>query len=100
MFRLARAFAAHIHKVWIYMETRNKILNSSPAGYGKWFKFSNTSFLPNGPRQTVQTQIRLLKKKQSDQGLLCLLFRQHFVNSSPENPTFYLRIEREKSLKF
>ena len=26
------------------------------------------------PKQTVQTQIRLLLKNQSDQGLLCLLF--------------------------
>ena len=30
--------------------------------------------------QTVQTQIRLLLKKQSDQGLLCLLFKQAFCD--------------------
>ena len=29
-------------------------------------------------QQTVQTKIRLLLKKQSDQGLRCLLFHQHF----------------------
>ena len=34
----------------------------------------NASCLPKRPRQTGQTQIRLLLKKQSDQGLPCLLF--------------------------
>ena len=44
--------------------------------YGKCSKISNTSFLPKWPRHTctVQTQIRLLLKKQSDQCLSCLLF--------------------------
>ena len=37
-------------------------------------KISNTSGLLERSRQTVQTQIRLLLKKQSDQGLPCLLF--------------------------
>ena len=42
--------------------------------YDRCFKISNISFCrPQRPRQTVQTQIRLLLK-QSDQGLLCLLF--------------------------
>ena len=41
-------------------------------------KISNTSCLPKKPRQTAQTQIRLLLKKQSDQGLPCLLFWQAF----------------------
>ena len=40
----------------------------------KFSKISNTSYLLKGPRQTGQTQIRLLLKKQSDQGLPCLLF--------------------------
>ena len=31
--------------------------------------------------QTVQTQIRLLLKEQSDQGLLCLLFCLHLLNT-------------------
>ena len=31
--------------------------------------------------QTVQTQIRLLLMKQSDQGLLCLLFCLHLLNT-------------------
>ena len=30
-------------------------------------------------QQTVQTKIRLLMKKQSDQGLCCLPFQQHLV---------------------
>ena len=41
---------------------------------GKCSKISNTSCLPKRRRQTGQTQIRLLLKKQSDQGLPCLLF--------------------------
>ena len=31
--------------------------------------------------QTVQTQIRLLLKEQSDQGLLCLVFCLHLLNT-------------------
>ena len=42
-------------------------------------KFSNISYLPKRPRQTVQTQIRLLLKKQSDQGLHCLLFQTRIL---------------------
>ena len=33
------------------------------------------------PGQTVQTQIRLLLEKQSDQGLHCLPFRLHCLDS-------------------
>ena len=33
MCRLARAFAACIHKKWMYMKTRTKIQTSNPAGY-------------------------------------------------------------------
>ena len=51
--------------------------------YGKCSKISNTHCLPKRQRkQTTQTQIRL--KKQSDQGLPCLLSRQ----------AFYLRVEK------
>ena len=32
-------------------------------------------------RQTVQTMIRLLLKKQSDQGLRCLPFHQHLLDA-------------------
>ena len=54
-----------------------------------------------GPRQTAQTQIRLLLEKQCDQGLLiCLLFRQAFVNSSRDNPNLFEIIEREKCSEF
>ena len=40
--------------------------------YGKCSKISKTSCLPKRPKQIAQTQIRL--RKQSDQGLPCLLF--------------------------
>ena len=33
-------------------------------------------------QQTVQTKIRLLLKKQSDQGLRCLPFHQHLLDTS------------------
>ena len=68
----------------------------------KCSKISNTGCLPKMPRQTVQTQIRLLLKKQSDQGLRSLfafltsVFR-FFVNSSPENK--YFLWERRKVFK-
>ena len=43
----------------------------------------NTSCLPKRHRQKVQTKIRLLLKKQSDQGLLCFLFWQAFCELQP-----------------
>ena len=39
------------------------------------------SFWTNMHRQTVQTQIRLLLEEQSDQGLHCLPFRLHRLDS-------------------
>ena len=39
------------------------------------------SFRTDMPRQTVQTQIRLLPEEQSDQGLHCLRFRLHRFGS-------------------
>ena len=39
------------------------------------------SFRTDMPGQTVQTQIRLLLKEQSDQGLHCLPFRLHCLDS-------------------
>ena len=47
--------------------------------------------MPKQPWQTAQTQIRLLLKKQSDQGLPCLLFRQAFCNFQPSQQIFYLQ---------
>ena len=52
------------------------------ARCGICFKIPNTSCLPKMLRQTLQTQIRLLLKKQSDQDLPCLLFWQDFVKSN------------------
>ena len=39
------------------------------------------SFRTDTPWQTVQTQIRLLLEEQSDQGLHCLPFRLHLLDS-------------------
>ena len=47
------------------------------------------------PRQSGQTQISLLLKKQSDLGIHCPLFDKHFVSSKPENQQFI-----EKCSKF
>ena len=38
-------------------------------------------------QQTVQTKIRLLLKKQSDQGLRCLPFYQHLLNALMQCPS-------------
>ena len=49
--------------------------------YGKCSKIHTqvaSKIKKNKPRQTVQTQIRPLLKKQSDQGIHCLLSRQAF----------------------
>ena len=45
-------------------------------------------------RQTAQSQIRLILKKQSDQGLPLLLFRRAFCVFQPCKPTFYSITER------
>ena len=58
-------------------------------------KNSNASRLPKRPRQTAQTLIRLLLKKQSDQGMSCLLFWQAFCEFHPWKQTFYLWTEKE-----
>ena len=59
----------------------SKLSRHSYICYGKCSKILNTSCLPNWSRQTVQTQIRLLLEKQSDQGLLCLLLCILYFNS-------------------
>ena len=51
-----------ISTLWIYQ------------GFGKYSKIPNTCLIHKRYRQTVHTQIRLPLKKQSDQGLPCLLF--------------------------
>ena len=50
--------------------------------------------------QTVQTQIQLPLKKQSDQGLPSLLFWQAFCELKPSYSTFHLRREREECSTF
>ena len=51
------------------------------------------SFGTNMPGQTVQTQIRLFLKEQSDQGLHCLPFQPHLLDALnciviPDSSTF------------
>ena len=70
--------------VQIYLD--NKI------SYSKCSKISNTSCLPKQPRQTVQTQIRLMK-------VFPVCYSDiHFVNSSPENQHFIWE-QKEKSVQ-
>ena len=45
-------------------------------------KFIKHWLTPKRPRQTAQSQIRLLLKKQSDQGLSCLLFMSQGAEKS------------------
>ena len=47
----------------------------------KYITIMILSFRPDRPGQTVQTQIRLLLKEQSDQGLHCLSFCLHRLDS-------------------
>ena len=67
--------------------------------FDKCSKNLNTSYLLKRPRQTGQTQIRLLLMKQSDQVFPVCCSTKHFVNPSPDNQNFYLRTERVKCLK-
>ena len=54
--------------------------------YGKCSKILNTSCLLKRPRQTAQTKIRMLLKKQSDQDLPYLLYsNKHFAEPSLDN---------------
>ena len=68
--------------------------------YGKCSKILNTSCLSKRARQIEQTQIRLLLKKQSDQGLPCLLFKWPSVNSSPNNQHFIWKQKEESVWNF
>ena len=58
---------------------------SQPKGNLPCFKIQSTviiwSIETDRAEQTAQTQIRLLLKEQSDQGLLCLLFCLHLLNT-------------------
>ena len=62
--------------------------------YSKSSQILKARFLPKRPSQTAQTLIRLLMRKQSDQGLPCLLFWQAFCEFLPWKPTFYSRTEK------
>ena len=46
-----------------------------------WFTVMILSFRTDMPGQTVQTQSRLLLEEQSDQGLYCLPFHLHRLDS-------------------
>ena len=76
----------------------NEVINNSLANYSVYWatKLNLTgallgllihynvmilSFWTDMPGQTVQTQIRLLLEEQSDQGLHCLPFRLHCLDS-------------------
>ena len=58
--------------LWFDILTVNKIIEGTVL---------ILSFRINMPRQTVQTQIRLLLEEQSDQGLHCLPFHLHRLDS-------------------
>ena len=64
------------------------------------FKIFNTSCLLKRPGQTEKTQIRRLLQKSLIMVIPVCFSEKHFVNSSPDIPSFYLRTEREKCLKF
>ena len=66
-----------------FLRTRPKDLDESvPMSTVNVLKFQTLAAGQKG-LETVQTQIRLLLKKQSDQGLPCLLFWEAFCYSQP-----------------
>ena len=60
------------------METKLEMCQCDTDSFVKGSKILNTSCLLKQPRQTVQTKIRLLLKKQSGRGLHFLLFCHAF----------------------
>ena len=81
----------HFVNSWPENRTRKvfKILEHLPYfKYSRFFKILNTSYRSKRRRQTAQAQIRLLPKKQSHQGILCILSDKNCVNSSPDNQHF------------
>ena len=68
--------------------------------YGRISQISSTSRLQKGLDKTVQIQIILLLKKQSDQGLPCLLFWHALCEFHPRLPTFILEQREKKCSKF
>ena len=77
----------------LHSETFQILKNTT---YGECSEILNGSYLPQKPRQTGQTQIRLLKKQSAFPG--CFPAKR-FVISSPDNQYFF-RIERKKGSKF
>ena len=71
--RLMCIFEAHLEEACLFLMPKYRVQIFLYI-YGRCSKIFNTSCLPKRPKRTVQTQIRLLLKKQSDQGLPCLLF--------------------------
>ena len=68
--------------------------------YGKHSKISNSSCLPLKPGQTWQTQIKLPIKKQSDQGLPCLIFWQAFCDFPALITNILIENRKRKCFKF
>ena len=63
----------------------NDILQVADGGILQYMKYNVMILIFQTDRsgQTVQTQIRLLLEKQSDQGLHCLLFHLHLFDEIP-----------------
>ena len=55
--------------------------NCHPTSHEKVYTVQILCIGTDGSQQTVQTKIRLLLKKQSDQGLRCLPFHQHLLDA-------------------
>ena len=79
-----------VTRVWLLLH-RTKLLQHSASLIGRALFVTKMPFLSytvmilsfrtDMPGQTVQTQIRLLQEEQSDQGLHCLPFRLHRLDS-------------------
>ena len=74
LFLHSEIFGFKEKKIHVQLFVHSEIFGYKSFFWCKSSKISNTSFLPKRPRQTAQTQIRLLLKKQSDQGLPHFLF--------------------------
>ena len=77
-----------------------RIITATDSGVQIFWNFTVMilSFRTDMPGQTVQTQIRLLLEEQSDQGLHCLPFHLHHLDSMVEPHNSNFRVNRTKFL--
>ena len=76
-------YLLHIYFLWIHIYIRENlnVIKNKDWSWNEGYTVIILNIGTDRSEQTVQTQIRLLLMEQSDQGLLCLLFCLHVLNT-------------------